>query len=183
MHGKGPVDAVTGAEAATVTSVGRAPLNATEFAAWVDPYRPKMWRLAVRLTSVDDGEDIVQEALIRAWRARGQFDPARGTPSAWLLKITADRARRRSRRNRSAWFDISDPAGSMPAPEGRLDVEAAVARLAERQRLAVSCVYFVGLTVAETAAVMGCAEGTVKSTLADARARLRPWLEVRDGRS
>jgi DNA-directed RNA polymerase specialized sigma24 family protein len=36
----------------------------------------------------------------------------------------------------------------------------------------------VGLSVAETAAVMGCAEGTVKSTLADARARLRTLLGV-----
>jgi RNA polymerase sigma-70 factor (ECF subfamily) len=36
----------------------------------------------------------------------------------------------------------------------------------------------VGLSVADTAAVMGCAEGTVKSTLADARAKLRAMLEV-----
>jgi RNA polymerase sigma-70 factor (ECF subfamily) len=45
--------------------------------------------------------------------------------------------------------------------------------------LAVDCFYFVGLTVSETAAVMGCSEGTVKSTLSDARARLRAALEVR----
>jgi RNA polymerase sigma-70 factor (ECF subfamily) len=42
----------------------------------------------------------------------------------------------------------------------------------------VDCVYYAGLTVAETAAVMGCADGTVKSTLADARNRLRDLLEV-----
>jgi RNA polymerase sigma-70 factor (ECF subfamily) len=50
--------------------------------------------------------------------------------------------------------------------------------LTARQRQAVDCLYFAGLTVAETAAVMGCAEGTVKSTLSDARARLRTLLEV-----
>jgi RNA polymerase sigma-70 factor (ECF subfamily) len=61
---------------------------------------------------------------------------------------------------------------------GRVDVERALGRLTRRQRLAVGCVYFVGLSIAETAAVMGCAEGTVKSTLADARARLRTLLEV-----
>ena len=65
--------------------------------------------------------------------------------------------------------------------DDRVDVEAAVARLAKRQRLAVDCLYFVGLSVAETAAVMGCSEGTVKSTLSDARKRLRLLLEVDDG--
>ena len=66
----------------------------------------------------------------------------------------------------------------MRSAEERLDVEYAVARLAPRQRLAVDCFYFVGLSVAETAAVMQCSEGTVKSTLSDARHRLRPLLEV-----
>ena len=57
-----------------------------------------------------------------------------------------------------------------------VDVEHAVARLSTRQRLAVDCFYFVGLSIGETAAVMGCSEGTVKSTLADARGRLRVSL-------
>ena len=61
-----------------------------------------------------------------------------------------------------------------------IDVEFAVATLPPRQRLAIDCYYFVGLSVIETAAVMGCSEGTVKSTLSDARHRLRPLLEVRD---
>jgi RNA polymerase sigma-70 factor (ECF subfamily) len=44
--------------------------------------------------------------------------------------------------------------------------------------MTVDCVYFVGLTLAETAIVMKVSEGTVKSTLADARAKLRTRLEV-----
>jgi len=52
--------------------------------------------------------------------------------------------------------------------------------LPPRMRLAVECVYFVDLAIADTAAVMGVSEGTVKSTLSDARARLRAMLEVRD---
>jgi len=44
-------------------------------------------------------------------------------------------------------------------------------------RMAINCVYFAGLSVAETAVLMGVAPGTVKSTLSDARAKLRTTLE------
>ena len=67
----------------------------------------------------------------------------------------------------------------MAGPDASMiDLERAVAKLPARMRLAVDCVYFVDLTVADTAAVMGVSEGTVKSTLSDARARLRALLEV-----
>jgi RNA polymerase sigma-70 factor (ECF subfamily) len=56
-------------------------------------------------------------------------------------------------------------------------LEEAVQRLPPRQRLAVDCYYFVGLSVGETATVMRCSEGTVKSTLFDARRRLHRELE------
>jgi DNA-directed RNA polymerase specialized sigma24 family protein len=49
--------------------------------------------------------------------------------------------------------------------------------LSRRQRLAVELHYFLGLPVSECATVMSCSEGTVKSTLSDARARLRLDLE------
>lgn len=58
-----------------------------------------------------------------------------------------------------------------------LDLEGAVSRLAPRQRLAVDCYYFVDLSIADTAAVMRCSPGTVKSTLADARHRLKQLLD------
>ena len=48
--------------------------------------------------------------------------------------------------------------------------------LGERQQLAVHLHYFLGLTVDEAAAVMDCTPGTVKSTLFDARSRLRAVL-------
>lgn len=73
---------------------------------------------------------------------------------------------------------LLDPPVAPSFPEERLDLEAALRRLSARQRLAVDCFYFVGLSVAETASVMHCAEGTVKSCLADARGRLRELLEA-----
>lgn len=159
---------------------GGGPGTPTDFAAWVEPELAKMSRLAARLAPNADREDVVQEALLRAWRKRDQYDQSRGTPAAWLLAITADQARRARRRQRPLAL-----VGEMIVPgrssDDRVDIEAAVTRLPKRQKLAVDCFYFVGLSVAETAAVMGCSDGTVKSTLSDARKRLRLLLEVDDG--
>jgi RNA polymerase sigma factor (sigma-70 family) len=147
-----------------------------DFADWVRPHLPAMARLAARLAPGCDRDDVVQEALARAWAKRRQYDAGRGTASAWLLAITADQAGKARRRNRPG--RLQEPPLPAAGPEDALDIERAVRELPPRQRLAVNCFYFAGLSVAETAAVMRCAEGTVKSTLADARARLRSLLEV-----
>ncbi len=156
-----------------------APAAPDEFAEWVRPHIPAMRRLAARLAPELDADDAVQEALLRAWRKRGQFDARRGTPSAWLLAIAADQARQARRRQRQAVL-LGEVSGRVQSADDAVDIEFAVGQLPARQRLAVDCFYFVGLSVVETAAVMRCSEGTVKSTLSDARERLRPLLEVRD---
>jgi RNA polymerase sigma-70 factor (ECF subfamily) len=149
------------------------------FAEWVRPSLLAMARLAARLSPPGEGDDVVQEALVRAWSKWSQFDPSRGTSSSWLLAITADQARKAHRRRRPlALFGGSSRVRSI---DDHVDIEYAVMALPARQRLAVDCYYFVGLSVGETAAVMGCAEGTVKSTLSDARARLQRLLEVDHG--
>jgi DNA-directed RNA polymerase specialized sigma24 family protein len=79
-------------------SASAAPDSPDEFAEWVRPQLVLMARLASRLAPADDSDDIVQEALVRAWTKRRQFDPSRGTPGTWLLAITADQARQARRR-------------------------------------------------------------------------------------
>lgn len=153
----------------------------SDFAEWAGPSLPAMTRLARRLAPDADAQDVVQEALTRAWLKWPQFDPDRGTPTTWLLAITADHARaaRRTRRRRLRLVDDTAPLPDLPsAPDAGADpdLERAIRRLSERQQLAVHLHYFVGLPVQETAAVMGCSAGTVKSTLFDARARLRTLL-------
>jgi RNA polymerase sigma-70 factor (ECF subfamily) len=139
-----------------------------------------MSRLARRLAPEADPEDVVQEALTQAWRKWAQFDPARGTPTTWLLAITADQARaaRRTRVRRLRLVDenaaVPDVAAVTHAAD--IDLDRAIGQLADRQQLAVQLHYFVGLGVDETAAVMQCSPGTVKSTLFDARTRLRMLL-------
>lgn len=159
----------------------RAPDDPDGFAGWVRPHLAAMTRLAARLAPGADRDDVVQDALVRAWVKRSQWDPGRGSAAAWLLAITADRARRSRVRAPAPTVPLLPVhAPAAPAPDGdrRLDLDRALPRLTARQRLAVDCFYYAGLSIAETAAVMGCADGTVKSTLAEARARLRPLLEV-----
>jgi RNA polymerase sigma-70 factor (ECF subfamily) len=157
-----------------------ATVDAAEFADWARPSLLAMTRLARRLAPHADPDDIVQDSLVRAWRKREQFDDSRGTVTTWLLAIVADQARS-SRRTRLRRLRIVDDSAEVPdAPDSTtapdLDLERAIAALAERQQLAVQLHYFVGLTVDETAAVMTCSAGTVKSTLFDARSRLRALL-------
>lgn len=151
-------------------------LSEREFVAWLDPHLPAMAALAARLAPTER-DDVVQHAVAQAWAKRAQFDPDRGSSAAWLLAITANESRRTYRRRRTGALVADVPATVRPLDD-TLDLDGAIARLSPRQRLAVDCHYFAGLTIDETAAVMGCASGTVKSTLSDARVRLRELLEV-----
>jgi RNA polymerase sigma factor (sigma-70 family) len=150
-----------------------------DFAAWVSPHLPALTRLAGRLAPASDRDDCVQEALQRAWVKWSQFDASRGTPASWLLAITADQARRLRRHGRP--WALSPVGAHVHSIDDRIDLEYAISKLPEPQRLAVDCFYFVDLSIAETAAVMRCSEGTVKSTLFDARLRLRQNLEISNG--
>ena len=147
-----------------------------DFGTWVRPHWAAMSALARRLSSVTDWEDVLQESLSAAWRKRAQFDPQRGSPRNWLLAITADQAHKNRRRPQAASLDGVERAATGSDAALSLDLERAIARLAPRQRLAVTLRYFLGLPVADVATVMGCAEGTAKSTLADARDRIRALL-------
>jgi RNA polymerase sigma factor (sigma-70 family) len=155
-----------------------------DFAGWVGPSLLPMTRLARRLAPDAEPDDVVQDALVRAWQKWHLYDAGRGTPTTWLLAIVADQARaaRRSQVRRLAVVDHSAdvPDASAPHADGDGRLDEAIAQLPDRQALAIQLHYFVGLSVAETAAVMSCAPGTVKSTLFDARTRLRQLLGAGD---
>jgi RNA polymerase sigma factor (sigma-70 family) len=153
------------------------PADPEVFGDWVRPHWDGMARLARRLSPASDWEDVLQESLSAAWRKRSQFDSDRGTARNWLLAIVADQAgkgrRRKAARPGVLLADAAAPAGD---PAADLDMERAVRRLTGRQRSAVALHYYLGLPVADVADVMSCTTGTVKSTLADARKRLRREL-------
>ncbi|HET6213615.1 MAG TPA: RNA polymerase sigma factor, partial [Micromonosporaceae bacterium] len=132
-----------------------------DFAGWVEPHLPAMAHLAARLAPYGDRDDVVQEALVRAWRRRSTFDPQRGTALAWLLAIVADRARRARVRRRFDLIPVPAVYGSGRDVEADLDLERALHALPPREQAAIALFYFVGLDVPTTAQVMACAEGTV----------------------
>lgn len=145
-----------------------------EFTQWVEPHLPALARFAARRVPSADRDDVVQEALIRAWQRWSTYDPERGSAVAWLIGILADRCRRHRVRSRGPTLELVETASTDLGPD--VDLERAVARLPARQRTAVDLYYFTGLDVATVAEVMGCAQGTVKATLHHARARLRELM-------
>lgn len=147
----------------------------SEFGDWVRPHWDAMCAVATRFAEPSDRDDVLQNALLLAWRRRAQYDPARGTERGWLIAITANEARKSHRLRRHV--ELVDTDVSVDAGGADLDLQRALRRLTKRQRLAVELHYYTGLSVAECAQVMSCAEGTVKSTLAAARDRLRAELE------
>ena len=144
------------------------------FATWIRPHWAGLAQLARRLAPAGEWEDVLQEALSVAWRKRANFDEQRGTARNWLLAIVADQARKGHRRaGRPQLAAVED---SHEDDVGDPDLDRAVDALSVRQRAAVVLHYYLGLPIADVAEVMSCSTGTVKSTLSDARTRLRREL-------
>lgn len=151
--------------------------TAEQFGDWVAPHWASMARLASRLSGPNEWEEVLQEALACAWRKRSRYDPDAGSPRNWLLALTSDQARKAARRGRRHQnLALGEIPMTEPTADRDMDIEKALGRLSARQRLAITLHYFLDLPIADSAVVMDCSQGTVKSTLSDARARLRREL-------
>jgi len=139
-----------------------------------------------------DAEDAVQEAFVKAHRALDRFrDGAPFRP--WLLRIVANEARNRRRsagRRATLVLRAAEdrrPGDAAPSPESAvLDREAqhalveALNGLRRDDREVIGARYFLDLSEAETAEVLGLPRGTVKSRLSRAIGRLRVQLTAAD---
>ncbi|OMC02502.1 RNA polymerase sigma factor SigM [Mycobacterium sp. NS-7484] len=135
----------------------------------------------------EDADDAVQDALLSAHRTAASFryDSA---VSSWLYRIVVnaclDRVRRSRTQPAAALYELGhlchvrDPAGD-PAPrvDTAIMIERALMQLPVEQRAAVVAVDMQGYSVAETARLLGVAEGTVKSRCARARTKLARLLQ------
>lgn len=150
---------------------------------WIRDGWPLVARCVRRLIRDDAWHDVAQDALLEAWRRRAAFDPDRGRADSWMLAIAVSHVRRFHRKHPATQHLPLSEVDCEPARSDhsagsadRSDLLAAIDLLPERQQLAVTLSYFLDLPEAEVAAVMGCRPGTVKSTLAAARAALHDHL-------
>jgi RNA polymerase sigma-70 factor (ECF subfamily) len=143
--------------------------------------RSRALRLARRYSrDPHEAEDIVQEALVRAWRRRETLS-AEERLWPWLARIVANEAMRvHSRRRWESPPETTAERGSEDAlltglPQ-RVDLDRGLARIDPAARELLRMRYALDLTQAEIAARLGLPEGTVKVRLHRARAQLRRSL-------
>ncbi len=144
-----------------------------------------MWAVALRtVRDPEEAADALQDAFISAFRAAANFR-AESQVTTWLHRIVVnaclDRVRRKQARPTVPLPDTSHnepavPRDSMSERETRLVIKEALDQLPEEQRVPIVLVDVEGYSVAETAQMLGIAQGTVKSRCARGRAKLAKLL-------
>jgi len=166
------------------------------FATLYERVAPSLYRLAYSvLLEARDAEDVLQEALVYAFRNLDRYDPQRGAFRTWLYTITISRCRNARRRK---WLPtvalthllnlgVEPPAPPDEAPEVkaawqevRASLRDALQTLSPRLREAVALRYGQGLTYREMAGIMGCPQKTAESRIRVAHEQLRRAMSAAD---
>jgi RNA polymerase sigma-70 factor (ECF subfamily) len=155
-----------------------------------DRLAPAVYGAALRVLGDEAAaQDVVQDVFVELWSRPGRYDPAVGTLHAYLVVIARHRAvdlvrselRRVGRQERSYRLDPGQPAAStceqVVAAQAATAVRAAIRLLPDSQRVIVELAYFRGLTCREAAEEAGIPEGTAKSRLRLALAKLESVLD------
>ncbi len=166
--------------------------QAAAFDRYVVPEIPVLYRVALGLTGQPaDAEDLVQDTLVRAYRAVGRFDGAH--PRAWLLTILRHAHINRNRRRRPTLLSDGDSmqavleriGPSAPASDDLLMstqfqavVTDALDDLPDKHRAVLALVDIDGMTYQEAADALGVPRGTVMSRLHRARKAVRDRLDA-----
>lgn len=166
------------------------------FDRYVMPEIDVLYRVARSITrNPTDAEDLVQDTMLRAYRAVDRFDGRH--PRAWLLTIMRNAQVNRVRRKRpellrdpdTTMETLADKSGGGGGPEelvveSEFDaaVQQAFDQLTDKFRDVVDLVDIQGLSYQETADLLGVPVGTVMSRLHRARGRIRKHLESGGGR-
>ena len=140
---------------------------------------PDLRAFAVSLCgSRDQGDDLVQETLLRAWTHLADFEEGTNM-AAWLFTILRNHFVNECRKRRRWVEDVdgqfAEKVTTVPEQEGwaiSTDLRDALARLPVHQRDAVILVGAAGMTLEQAASICGCQIGTIKSRVHRARARL-----------
>jgi RNA polymerase sigma-70 factor (ECF subfamily) len=160
------------------------------FAILVDRHAAVCLRYATRmLGSRDDAEDVIQESLMRAFRALSGYDRNRDFRT-WLLSIVANRCRTalamRRRRDRFVIAD-GEPLDTVTGDDTDGDeitaVQWALAKLDAKHREAFLLKHVEGLSYEEIARITGAGVSALKMRVRRACERMRDLLEDEDARS
>ncbi len=144
------------------------------------PLRPALHRYCCRLTgNVWDGEDLVQDALVRVFSLLGKIDADLENPRAYLIRTAThlwiDRARRRSRERELLQAEqplAANPGHAPEASDVRQAAGALLQQLPPRERAAVLLKDVFDLSLEETASMLQTSVGAVKAALHRGRGRL-----------
>jgi len=133
--------------------------------------------------NASDADDLVQEALTKAWTHRDRFEPGTNL-RAWLFTILRNTYYTSLARRRR---EISDEGGqyaaTLTAPPTQdwavalTNLRTGLRRLPPEHREALILVGAAGMTYEEAAQICGCALGTIKSRVNRARAKLSKLLD------
>lgn len=151
-------------------------MNDEEFEARLQELRPRLHRYCARMTgSAVDGEDVLQDALVKALHARAEGQQVDNL-GGWLLRVahntSLDFLRQRARRNVVPLTEGMEDA-AMPQDEILLVGFQTFLQLPELQRCAVILKDVLGHSVEEVAAIAGCTPAAAKSALQRGRVALR----------
>jgi RNA polymerase sigma-70 factor (ECF subfamily) len=149
-------------------------------------YAQRLYAFALRLCADPAmAEDVVQDLLLTIWRDAGRYR-AQGRVIAWLLGIvhhSAIKALRKGKRTVSM-EQVQELVADLPSPEEqslRSDLQDKVVKgmstLSTEHREVLELVFYQKLSLEESARVLDCPVGTVKSRLSYARKALRGELE------
>jgi RNA polymerase sigma-70 factor (ECF subfamily) len=148
-------------------------------------HAPRIFSLAARMAgSAEDGEDLLQEIFLQAYRKLGGFkgESAIGT---WLYRLALNhcldyvRSRQARMTKLTETLDTAtsiEPAARRDTPIARLDLERALERLPDGCREAFVLHDVEGYDHKEVGRLLGIAEGTSKSQVFKARLKLRGLL-------
>jgi RNA polymerase sigma-70 factor (ECF subfamily) len=152
-----------------------------------DRYARLVYPLIVRIVQDPaDAADVLQEVFWEAWQAAASYDPARGSPEAWIVMRARTRAidRVRAVRRRSETFVApideglaADRGDSAERAANRAAVAGVLAQLPEHQREVIELAYYGGFTQTEIAERLKQPLGTVKTRMRMGLVRLREIMK------
>jgi RNA polymerase sigma-70 factor (ECF subfamily) len=162
--------------------------DVTAFAQMLEPLWDPAYRLACSmLGDREAAEDAVQEASLNAWRNVRRLRRDTSSLRPWFLTIVANQCRST---RRAPWWRVvrlptfPQPTGGFgPSNDDRLDLENAMRRLSDRQRLILVLHYYLDLPMEEVAATLGISKGAAKSRIHRAVRALRPAIETMEART